>query len=108
MSTQVQINGGPATDTGRQHSLSGMAAPRGVRRVKVYVTASHTVRVTADTRTREVPFGIGHLRELGSKKTACGLPAFNWPILWDERWNAVDQCPDCAHELAVSRMIADA
>lgn len=54
--------------------------PRPIRRW--YVTSAHRV-VRQGPGPAEVPFATGHLKELGSAATACGLPAVNWSILWD-------------------------
>jgi hypothetical protein len=64
-----------------------------------YVTASHrTVRRTRPgaTGVKEVPFGVGHVRQVGASFTACGEPALDWPIFWDLSVDDPDEmCSEC-------------
>jgi hypothetical protein len=64
-----------------------------------YVTAPHrTVRRTRSgaTGAKEVPFGVGHVRQVGAPFTACGEPALQWPIFWDLSLDDPDEmCSDC-------------
>jgi hypothetical protein len=64
-----------------------------------YVTASHrTARRTGPgaSGVKEVPFGVGHVRQVGAAFTACGQPALDWPIFWDLSVDDPDNmCSDC-------------
>jgi hypothetical protein len=64
-----------------------------------YVTASHRkVRRTRQgaVGAMDVPFGLGHVRKVGSPITACGQPALDWPIFWDLSVNDPDDmCSEC-------------
>lgn len=75
------------------------AAPRPVRRW--YVTSAHRV-VRQERGSAVVPFAVGHLKEVGSAATACGLPALDWPIFWDLPLSQADNgCPECAGVLGL-------
>jgi hypothetical protein len=71
--------------------------------VRWYITASHVLRLPSGSDRFEVPWGTGHLRQVGSTDTACGLPALNWPIFWG--LNAEDLasgCETCQQEASAS------
>lgn len=61
-----------------------------------YVTASHRYLDRSLAVPMEVPYGISHVREVGASVTACGEPAFEWPIFWDTAYDEVDDiCLEC-------------
>lgn len=61
-----------------------------------YVTAEHKILRRRRLGVQEVPYRTGHLKQLGSSTTACGLPAFLWPTLWGVRVRDVeDMCRTC-------------
>ena len=61
-----------------------------------YVTASHRRLDRTLTVPVEVPYGTSHVRAVGATVTACGEPAFEWPIFWDTEYDEVeDICREC-------------
>lgn len=64
------------------------------------VTATHVTWAGEPTQGSdeplEYPFGVGHLRRVGGHRTACGVPALNWPILWATHPDHVSNlCEEC-------------
>jgi len=57
-----------------------------------YVTASHRVMRPHANGQREVPFDVGHLRQVGAAFTARGKPAMHWQIFWDLPAGEVEPC----------------
>jgi len=49
-----------------------------------YVSSPHGHRiVTSDGDRRWRSFGMGHARQVGSSRTACGIGALGWELFWD-------------------------
>jgi hypothetical protein len=73
-----------------------------------YVTASHRVMRPHANGQREVPFDVGHLRQVGAAFTACGKPAMHWQIFWDLPAGEVETlCPQCSAETTSVPLRAD-
>jgi hypothetical protein len=60
-----------------------------------YITASHR-RIGRRRGPIDLPFGVGHIRKVGSNVTACGLNATSWMIFWTTPVDDVENfCLDC-------------
>jgi hypothetical protein len=67
-----------------------------------FTTAAHVGR-RADKRGMAtwLPAGAAHARHVGSRTTACGVVATNWPMLFDVRFTALvpHVCRACVEEV---------
>lgn len=53
-----------------------------------FTSATHeTIRTDADGHREWVPFGTAHARQVGSRTTACGLVATDWPMFFETKFD---------------------
>jgi hypothetical protein len=76
-----------------------------------YVSSSHGHRiVTPDGDQRWRPYGVGHARQVGSSRTACGIGALGWELFWDMPFptRAGSICGACLAEIVRSWAVSQA
>ena len=94
MSPQVKRNRPDATDATKAECRTKEPAVAGT-----YFVAGPNVRVARATGgvATGVTGGPFHAKAMGTPMTACGLPTWSWPKLWDIPFARSPQpvCPEC-------------